>query len=103
MARRAGFEAPQQFTFGDLLRSARHAHPEFRHQGRLEQQLGWPHRKVLWLEHNRISPTADDLAQLTAVLPILRVLLKGVRPVERASEMVALRWTRRAPLEWPLC
>jgi hypothetical protein len=78
--------APPRFTFGDLLRAARQAHREFRHQDRLEQHLGWPHRKVLWLEHNRVRPTADDLTQLTAVLPILRLLLDRAQPAQRAIE-----------------
>jgi hypothetical protein len=93
VARRAVAEATQQiapqparFTFGDLLRGARQAHPEFRHQDRLEQRLRWPHRKVLWLERNRIRPSKAELAQLTEVLPILRILLDRVQPSRREIE-----------------
>jgi hypothetical protein len=95
VARQLAAATPQapsspRFSFGALLAAARHAHPEFRRQARLEQRLGWPNRKLVWLEHDRIKPTAEDLEQLTAVLPILRLLLERARPAERAVETLVL-------------
>jgi hypothetical protein len=77
---------PSEFRLPDLIRAARHGHSQFRNRDRFEDYLGWPHRKLLWLENNRIRPSREDLAQLVAALPLLRILLERVQPPERVVE-----------------
>jgi hypothetical protein len=74
----------QEFSFGDLLWAARNGHAQFRNRDRFESHLGWPKRKSLWMEHGRIQPTAQDIVQLRAALPLLRVWLDQAKRLERS-------------------